>query len=142
MEVYDKFVDAEGRTTLNPGLQEAHRNAGKWKALSKRKQQRAEKSSKLRVGYRSRVVAKPQYMPVMVPVEKEYREITINGRSLDQLQNWSAEATASRASPERETLSFPSEDVEYGLHQRNARKRKHRHAMKQSKIGNCKRQKR
>ena len=65
-----------------------------------------------------------------------------NGPSLDQLLVSSAQASASRASPERDTLSFPSEDVEYGLHQKNAKKRRHRHAMKQSKMGNCKRQKR
>ena len=60
MEVYDKFVDAEGRTTLNPGLQEAHRNAGKEKALAKRKQQMAEKASKLKVASKPRVAAIPQ----------------------------------------------------------------------------------
>ena len=75
-----------------------------------------------------------------MPEEEENQEIMSDGPSLDQLQVWSA--PASRASPERHTLSFPSEDVEYGLHQRNARKRKHRHAMKQSKMGNSKRQKR
>ena len=101
----------------------------------------AERASKLKVCSEPRVVEIPQ-LEVYVPEEEENQEIMSDGPSLDQLQVWSAQSSASRASPERHTLSFPSEDVEYGLHQKNAKKRRHRHAMKQSKMGNSKRQKR
>ena len=67
---YDKFVDAEGRTTLNQDEHKTYRDELKVKAETKKKRKLAEKGNKLKMGAAKKkeeaAPLKPKYRTVVV----------------------------------------------------------------------------